>query len=115
MVECNGTPITSRRKRTGRGWRRRQKARNRIRRKSRELVKSGRIHPLPCLRCGSRENLTIHHLEPFAPGRFVWLCEPCHRLAHTPVYRTIQVTVARGQFSVRPEAAVRRHGEVRRG
>ena len=106
MVTADGTAIVllgKRRRGRTRQWQRRQ-----IRNMSRHLVKSAEIPESPCLLCGAEENLTIHHLEPMRPDRFVFLCRSCHRLAHTPLYRTIQVPVASGQFSIRPEAAVRR-------
>ncbi|MCH7885922.1 MAG: hypothetical protein IIC01_11835 [Planctomycetes bacterium] len=69
---------------------------------------------MPCLICGSWENLTIHHIEPVQPDRFVFLCGPCHVLAHMPVFRTMEVCIASGHFSIRPEAALPRK-EVARG
>jgi hypothetical protein len=58
--------------------------------------------------CGSTRNLTIHHVEPIQPDRFVILCEECHVLAHKPIFRTMEVCVASGHFSIRLEAIVRR-------
>ncbi len=85
-----------------------QRKHNRIRSKSRHRVKSGRFPEEPCLVCASRENLTIHHLEPMQYDRFVFLCEPCHVRAHRPVYRRVSVPLGYGQFSIRPEAAIPR-------
>ncbi len=107
MVGNDGTQIVPRSKRDPtdtRQWQRRL-----IRKMSRDLVRSGKIAQTHCLLCGSKEELTIHHLEPMRPDNFVFLCEPCHALAHKPVYRTIRVKVASGQFSVRPGAAVGRN------
>lgn len=112
MVIGNGNEIVCQPKRRGLGWRYRRSQRNKIRQKSRDLVKAGVILKTPCLICGSRENLTIHHLEPIRPDRFVFLCEPCHILAHTPLYRVVKVRVSRGQFSVRPDAIAPRRKEV---
>ena len=82
----------------------RHRKRNQIREMSRKLVESGEIPKKPCLLCGSKKSLTIHHTEPMRPDRFVFLCKPCHARAHRPLYRTITVRRAVGQFSVRPEA-----------
>ncbi|UCC32164.1 MAG: hypothetical protein JSU86_07755, partial [Phycisphaerales bacterium] len=85
MVTADGTAIVSlgkRRRSLTRQWQR-----HRIRKMSHRLVKSGEIPKTPCLLCGADENLTIHHLEPMRPGGFVFLCESCHKRAHTPLYR----------------------------
>jgi hypothetical protein len=79
-----------------------------VRRRSAKLVKTGRVDLSPCVACGSTRNLTIHHVEPIQRDRFVFLCEDCHILAHTPVFRRMQVCVASGHFSIRPEAIVHR-------
>ena len=100
-VESTGAFILSKRKRR----RLRQRQRKQIRLMSRELVKSGQIPERPCLLCGSQQSLTIHHIEPMRPDRFVFLCQPCHDRAHRPLFRKISVPVALGQFSIRPEAA----------
>ncbi len=86
----------------------RNRKRNQIREMSRQLVESGEISKRPCLLCGSQKSLTIHHTEPMRPDRFVFLCKPCHARAHRPLYRTITVRRAFGQFSVRPEATRQR-------
>ena len=86
----------------------RGKVRHRIRVKSYMLVKEGKVDLTPCLVCGSEQNLTIHHVEPMRPDRFVFLCEECHALAHTPVFRTMEVCIASGHFSIRPEAILPR-------
>ena len=91
-----------------------QREHQRIRMKSRHLVKSGKIPERPCLACGTRENLTIHHIEPIQHHRFVFLCRPCHIRLHQPLYRQVTVPLAYGQFSIRPEAAIPRK-EVCRG
>ena len=104
MVAVDSTASPVRLKRIGQGATRRQKKRNRLRKKSTRLVKQGTIDLAPCLVCGSEQNLTIHHVEPIQPDRFVFLCEECHVLAHMPVFRTIKVCVASGHFSIRPEA-----------
>ena len=108
MVTVDSTASPVRLKRRGRGARKRQKRRHRLRRRSVKLVKSGRVDLTPCIVCGSTRNLTIHHVEPIQPDRFVILCEECHVLAHRPVFRTMEVCVASGHFSIRPEAIVRR-------
>ena len=106
MVTADGTDafvLSKRKRRRLRQWERKQ-----IRRMSRELVRTGQIPETPCLLCGSREDLTIHHIEPMRPDRFVFLCKPCHDRGHRPLFRKISVPVADGQFSIRPEAAIRR-------
>ena len=104
MVTVDSTASPVRPKRRGQGARKRQKRRGRIRGRSARLVKSGRVELTPCVACGSTQNLTIHHVEPIQPGRFVFLCEECHVLAHKPIFRTMQVCIASGHFSIRPEA-----------
>ena len=103
-VDSTATPVEP--KRRGKGAEHRNKVRNRVRGKSSKLVKHGRIDLTPCLICGSEQNLTIHHVEPIKPDRFVFLCEACHTLAHTPVFRMMKVCVASGHFSVLPEAVL---------
>ncbi len=87
---------------------RRQSQRKKIRKMSLQLVKTGQFPKTPCLLCGSRDGLTIHHFEPMRPDRFVFLCQECHNRAHHPLHRTISIPVLEGQFSVRPEAAIPR-------
>ena len=91
-----------------------RKKHTKIRRKSRKLVNSGQTPERPCLICGSKHDLTVHHIEPIRPNRFVFLCRPCHVRAHRPLYRQVSVPLAYGQFSIRPEAAIPRK-EVRCG
>ena len=88
----------------------RQRQRKKIRKMSLQLVRSGQIPKKPCLLCRSRDGLTIHHIEPMRPDRFVFLCQECHNRAHHPLHRTISIPVAQGQFSIRPEAALPREG-----
>ncbi len=104
MVDSTASPV--RLKRRGRGAAHRKKVRNRLRSRSTRLVKTGKVALTPCIVCGTLDNLTIHHVEPIRPDRFVFLCEPCHVLAHKPVHRTMQVCIASGHFSIRPEAAL---------
>ncbi len=85
-----------------------------IRSKSCKLVASGQVPKQPCLICGSREALTLHHIEPIQHDRFVFLCWPCHDRVHRPLYRQITVPLAYGQFSIRREAVLPRK-EVRCG
>ncbi len=106
MVTVDSTASPVRVKRRGKGARKRQKGRQRLRGRSTKLVKTGKIDLTPCLVCGSEQNLTIHHLEPIRPDRFVFLCEPCHVLAHRSVFRTMEVCVASGHFSIRPDAVL---------
>lgn len=91
----------------------RQKEHRKIRKQSRKLVNSGQIPERPCLVCGSKQDLTVHHMEPIRANRFVFLCLPCHVRAHQPLYRKMSVPLAYGQFSIRPEAAVMRKGVPR--
>ncbi len=106
MVTVDSTASPVRLKRRGKGARKRQKRRHRIGRRSARLVKTGKVDLTPCLVCGSEQNLTIHHVEPIKANRFVFLCEPCHVLAHKPVFRTMEVCVASGHFSVCPDAVL---------
>ncbi len=108
MVRRDGTEVVSSGNRNPTpNWMRR-KLRREIGNMSRELVRSGEIPEQPCLLCGSGENITIHHLEPVRPDRFVFLCRPCQNLAHRRMFRWIRVPVVQGQFSIRPEAVARR-------
>ena len=111
MVTVDSTANPFRPKRRGKGALKRKKGRNRLRRKSTRLVKTGRVDLTPCVVCGSTRDLTIHHVAPIRPDRFVFLCESCHVLAHQPVFRTMEVCVAPGHFSIRPEALVARREE----
>ncbi len=106
MVTVDSTAVAVRPKRRGQGARKRRRRGHRIGRRSAKLVKTGKVDLTPCLVCGSEENLTIHHVEPIQPDRFVFLCEPCHVLAHRPVFRTMEVCVASGHFSIRPDAVL---------
>ncbi len=111
MVTGDGTEVVSLGKRKLSPSRMRQRLRREIRRMSLELVMSGEIPRLPCLLCGSEEEITIHHVEPMRPDGIVFLCRPCHDRAHQPLFRTFKVAVAHGQFSIRPEAVAPRRGE----
>ncbi len=115
MVTVDSTAIPVRLKRRGKGARKRQEKRGRLRRKSTRLVKTGRVDLTPCVACGSTRDLTIHHVSPIQPDRFVFLCQPCHVLVHKPVFRTMEVCIAPGHFSIRPEALTARREEVARG
>ena len=115
MVAVDSTANPVRLKRRGKGAKHRQQKRRRLRQKSVRLVKTGRVEITPCVACGSTENLTIHHVPPIRPDRFVFLCKSCHVLAHTPIFRTIEVCVAEGHFSIRPQAVLGPQEEVPRG
>ncbi len=106
MVDSTASPV--REKRIGRGANHRKKIHNRLCRKSTRLVKTGKIDLTPCVVCGSEQDLEIHHVEPIQADRFVSLCRPCHILTHRPVFRTIRVCIASGEFSIRPEAVLPR-------
>ena len=41
----------------------------------------GKLHPLPCLRCGA-DKAEKHHPDYGQPFLVVWLCRPCHLLLH---------------------------------
>jgi len=56
MVARDDTTFTPRKKRCEKAWRQRQKARDKIRKKSRALVKAGVIERTPCV-CAFREFL----------------------------------------------------------
>jgi len=109
-VDSTGRPVEP--KRIGEGAARRDKIRHRVRVKSQKLVKLGRVDVTPCLMCGTEQNLTIHHVDPLEPERFVFLCVPCHDLAHKLVYRTMDVCVAERHFCVLPEAIVKIKSET---
>ena len=104
MVAVDSTANPVRLKRRGKGARKRQRGRSRLRRRSTRLVKTGRVGLTPCVACGSTRDLTIHHVAPLQADRFVFLCKACHVLAHKPVFRTMEVCIASGHFSIRPEA-----------
>ncbi len=108
MVTVDSTASAVRLKRIGRGARRSRKRRERLRRKSTRLVKTGKIDLTPCVVCGSEQDLEIHHVPPIQADRFVFLCRSCHILAHRPVFRTIKVCIASGELSIRPEAVLPR-------
>ncbi|UCC30828.1 MAG: hypothetical protein JSU86_00845 [Phycisphaerales bacterium] len=114
MVTVDSTACPVELKRRGKGAGHRKRRRNRLRSKSTRLVKTGKVDLSPCIVCGSTQNLSIHHVEPIQRDRFVFLCEECHVLAHRPVFRTMEVCVASGHFSIRPEAILQRK-EVGRG
>ncbi len=103
-VDSTASPVFP--KRRGEGAKKRRITNHRIGRKSARLVKTGKVDLTPCLVCGSEQNLTIHIVEPIQPDRFVFLCKPCHVLAHKPVHRTMEVCVASGHFSIRPDAVL---------
>ena len=104
MVDGNGTGSRLRHK--TRGKHRSYNKRQRVRHRSVRLVRNGKIDLAPCAVCGTWEKLTIHHIKPIKPDRFVFLCETCHRLAHKPVYWRMRLCVAPGHFSVLPEAVL---------
>ncbi len=104
MVNADSIGFLVQLKRQGRGAGHRKKKRNRLRRKSTRLVMTGRVELTPCVVCGSTRDLTIHHVEPIQTDRFVFLCKECHVLAHKPVFRTMEVCVAPGHFSIVPSA-----------
>ncbi len=108
MVAVDSTASPVHPKRIGKGANHRRNRHNRLRKKSTRLVKTGKIDLAPCLVCGSEQDLTIHHVGPMQADRFVFLCEACHILAHKPVLRTMDVCVASGEFSIRPEAVLPR-------
>jgi len=86
----------------------RQRKHKRILKKSHNLVNSGEISVTPCLICGAREDLTIHHFKPMRADRFVFLCGQCRFRAHRARYRQVSVPVGYAQFRVPPEAPVPR-------
>ncbi len=108
MVTADSTASPVRLKRIGKGANHRKKIHKRLCKKSTRLVKTGKIDLTPCVVCGSEQDLEIHHVAPIQADRFVFLCRPCHILAHKPVFRTIKVCVASGYFSIRPEAVLRK-------
>ena len=108
MVKRDGSEVVSSGNRNPTPNSVRRHLRREIGNMSRALVRSGEIPEQPCLLCGSGEKITIHHLEPVRPDRFVFLCRPCHNLAHKGLFRWIRVPVVQGQFSIRPEAVARR-------
>jgi len=57
------------------------KIRQKTRRKSKELLKEGKIKKKPCVVCGSRE-LIMHHENYNNPKQVIWLCEYHHKEYH---------------------------------
>ncbi len=108
MVAVDSTASPVRLKRIGKGANHRRKRGNRLRGRSTRLVKTGKIDLAPCLVCGSEQDLEIHHVAPIRVDHFVFLCRPCHVLGHKPVFRTMEVCIASGHFSIRPEAVLAR-------
>ncbi len=108
MVAVDSTASPVRLKRIGKGANHRRKRGNRLRGRSTRLVKTGKIDLTPCVVCGSEQDLEIHHVAPIQADRFVFLCRPCHILAHKPVFRTMKVCIASGELSIRPEAVLPR-------
>jgi predicted nucleic-acid-binding Zn-ribbon protein len=60
------------------------------------LEKEAFLEKYPCIRCGSKDKIHIHHLlytgekEDFFDKRFwVPLCERCHYFAHSTKYKSI--------------------------
>lgn len=115
MVTVDSTANPVRLKRRGRRAGHRKKRRNRLRGKSTRLVKTGRVEIQPYAACGSTEDLTIHHIPPIRPDRFVFLCKSCHILAHKPVFRTMEVCVADSHLSICPQAVLGPKKEVAHG
>ena len=113
MVAVDSTASPVRLKRRGRGSKHRQEKRRRLRRKSIKLVKTGQVDLTPCVVCGSEVDVEIHHVEPIQADRFVFLCRPCHVEAHRPVFRTLQVCIAPGHFSIRPDAILPKKEVIR--
>ena len=112
MVTVDSTASPVRLKRRGKGATHRKKIRNRLRSMSTRLVKTGKVDLTPCVVCGSQVDVEIHHIEPIQPDRFIFLCRPCHVLAHQPVFRTMQVCIATGHFSIRPDAVLPKNTDL---
>ncbi len=56
-------------------------ARRKLRRKTTQLIKSGRLHRKPCVVCGSPE-VVPHHEDYSNPFKVIWLCEDHHSEYH---------------------------------
>jgi len=45
-------------------------------------LKRGKIKKEPCNKCGSKNNLQMHHEDYSKPLEIIWLCLKCHREKH---------------------------------
>ena len=45
-------------------------------------IKSGKLVPKPCERCGATDRIEAHHPDYSKPLEVKWLCFPCHRALH---------------------------------
>lgn len=55
--------------------------------KVRRAVKSGRLTPKPCEKCGSRTRINAHHDDYSKPLDVRWLCQGCHLELHKEIGR----------------------------
>lgn len=78
-------------------WKQKYRSENTIRRKAHytinNLVRSGKISPLPCEQCGNI-NTEAHHEDYNKPLDVVWLCRQCHRLRHREIREQWEISVA---------------------
>lgn len=49
---------------------------------TRRAIRTGKLTPQPCERCGDRDSVA-HHPDYRFPFRVEWLCRKCHGKAHT--------------------------------
>lgn len=47
-------------------------------------LKRGKISRSPCIKCGTSENLHMHHHDYSKPLEIEWMCRPCHEATHFP-------------------------------
>ncbi len=55
--------------------------RNRTRKRTRDLVRWGRLKQKPCIVCGGR-NVIAHHEDYLNPFKVIWICELHHKEYH---------------------------------
>lgn len=52
------------------------------RQKTKQLIAQGKIKKRPCEKCGSRQDIQVHHYDYDDPYKIAFLCRRCHRLEH---------------------------------
>jgi hypothetical protein len=57
------------------------RTRDKIRNKTRALIKAGRIRKRPCIVCGGKE-VIAHHEDYNNPYKVIWICEKHHKEYH---------------------------------
>jgi len=64
-----------------RAWRAEDKRRQKAHYAVSKAIRNGRLHVLPCIRCGEIKILA-HHEDYDKPLDVMWLCQPCHKQRH---------------------------------